>query len=161
MRRMIWLLIGVSGLLLLASIPAVFATDAPAASAVQTVCAITGCNGTDPYTTGCAGQDASYWVVDSVPVLWQGQNAGWVQLWWSQTCGTNWARYLCSRLCRLVSLVLLRCAPDGVRAAMPDLASLSETGRTAQYYLPETRAAAALALQVNAQAYAQASTGCY
>jgi hypothetical protein len=53
------------------------------------------CDNTDPYTTNCAS--GSYWVVTSSPLTdvvthttsW---NYGYLQLWWSQTCQTNWIR---------------------------------------------------------------------
>lgn len=71
------------------------AVTAPAALAAT--CSGTGCDGTDPYSTGCAGGSASYWVVETTPLIEDstgvGNNSyGYVQLWWSQTCQTNWTR---------------------------------------------------------------------
>lgn len=69
-------------------------------------CSGTGCNGKDPYSTGCA---ATGYVQTGYPLdLSQGQNAntkydkayiphvgevifGWVQNYYSTTCKTNWA----------------------------------------------------------------------
>lgn len=66
-----------------------FATPSFAAT-----CGGTGCDHTDPYATGCAGSGASYYVVASTPIYKGSTNvqAGYIQLWYSGTCGTNWAR---------------------------------------------------------------------
>jgi hypothetical protein len=53
-----------------------------------------GLDHTDPYATGCGGPGASYYVVATTPI-YKGSTsvqAGYVQLWYSSTCGTNWAR---------------------------------------------------------------------
>lgn len=56
------------------------------------------CDKTDPYDTGCAGSGASYYVVASFPLEYQDDpnqaswSYGYVQLWWSDTCHTNWTR---------------------------------------------------------------------
>jgi Protein of unknown function (DUF2690) len=68
-----------------------------ATSAFAATCSGTGCDGTDPYGTGCAGTGASYWVVETAPLIKDSTGVasdtyGYVQLWWSQTCGTNWTR---------------------------------------------------------------------
>lgn len=57
-------------------------------------CSGTGCDHTDPYATVCAGSGASYYVVASTPIYKGSTNvqAGYIQLWYSNTCGTNWAR---------------------------------------------------------------------
>ena len=58
-------------------------------------CSGRSCNGQDPYATGCAGQNWDSWkVVTSDPVRDNstGEQVGWVQLWWSETCQTNWGR---------------------------------------------------------------------
>jgi hypothetical protein len=65
-----------------------------AAPAFAATCGGTGCDHTDPYTSGCAGPGASYYVVATTPI-YKGSTkvqAGYVQLWYSSTCGTNWAR---------------------------------------------------------------------
>ncbi len=124
-------------------------------------CAGEQCNGTDPYTTGCAGSAASYGVVDSVPVLWQGVNFGWVQLWFSRTCGTNWARYVCTRRCRPVSLVLMTCAQDLSQTSVQGPLAFAATGRTKQQYLPRTPASASLLFEVNGPEFGSAATGCW
>jgi hypothetical protein len=53
-----------------------------------------GCNFTNPYTTDCAGQSwDSWWVVLSGYLRDSHDNVGgYVQLWWSATCQTNWTR---------------------------------------------------------------------
>jgi hypothetical protein len=65
-----------------------------AAPALAATCGGHGCDHTDPYATGCAGSGASYYVVASTPIYKGSTNvqAGYVQLWYSNTCGTNWAR---------------------------------------------------------------------
>jgi hypothetical protein len=58
------------------------------------LCSGHGCDDRDPYTTHCAGQSwDQVWVVVTSPIKNQyGQQIGYTQLWWSQTCQTNWAR---------------------------------------------------------------------
>lgn len=58
------------------------------------LCSGHGCDDRDPYATHCAGQSwDQVWVVLTSPVKNQhGQQIGYTQLWWSQTCQTNWAR---------------------------------------------------------------------
>jgi hypothetical protein len=53
-----------------------------------------GCNFTNPYATECAGQSwDSWWVVLSGYLRdSHGNIGGYVQLWWSATCQTNWTR---------------------------------------------------------------------
>lgn len=59
-------------------------------------CSGVGCDGTNPYATFCAGQSWDQWrVLASTPVKADdGGSAiiGYVQLWRSTTCATNWAR---------------------------------------------------------------------
>jgi hypothetical protein len=57
-------------------------------------CSGQGCNFTNPYTTECAGQSwDSWWVVLSGYLRdSHGNLGGYVQLWWSATCQTNWTR---------------------------------------------------------------------
>jgi hypothetical protein len=57
-------------------------------------CSGQGCNFTNPYTTDCAGQSwDSWWVVLSGYLRdSHGNVGGYVQLWWSATCQTNWTR---------------------------------------------------------------------
>ncbi len=59
-------------------------------------CSGTGCNGQNPYNTYCAGQSwDSWWVVSGAYIsypFYTHHAVGYVQLWWSQTCQTNWAR---------------------------------------------------------------------
>lgn len=48
------------------------------------------CDGKNPYSMGCA---VSYGVIDMSYIYDNsGKNIGYVQLWWSNTCQTNWAR---------------------------------------------------------------------
>lgn len=50
-------------------------------------------DGTDPYTDGCAGGSASWYVVKSAYIYDDvSQLVGYAQLWYSATCNTNWAR---------------------------------------------------------------------
>lgn len=57
-------------------------------------CSRQGCNFTNPYSTDCAGQSwDSWWVVLSSYLRdSHGTIGGYVQLWWSATCQTNWTR---------------------------------------------------------------------
>ncbi len=57
-------------------------------------CSGHGCDWTNPYTTCCAGCSGdAWWVVLSAPLRdSHGYTGGWVQLWWSATCQTNWTR---------------------------------------------------------------------
>lgn len=69
--------------------------SAPAAFAAT--CKGTGCNGSDPYSTGCAGTGASYYVAATTPLIKdstgvRSNSYGYIQLWWSNTCSTNWTR---------------------------------------------------------------------
>jgi hypothetical protein len=48
---------------------------------------------TDAYGTGCAGGGASWYVAATTPITNNaGVRGGYVQLWYSSTCGTNWSR---------------------------------------------------------------------
>lgn len=75
--------------LLVSSAPAGAATvAAPQAAAVT--CSGNGCNNTDPFATGCGNSGA--YEVAGVPI-YKGSTsvvAGYAQLWYSSTCGTNW-----------------------------------------------------------------------
>lgn len=63
-------------------------------------CSGRGCDHTDPFATGCAGPGASYGVVATIPVRdGAGSPGGYVQLWYSSTCGTNWARVVPQTSC--------------------------------------------------------------
>jgi hypothetical protein len=69
--------------------------SAPAAFAAT--CSGTGCDAKDPYTTGCAGSGASYYVAETTPLISvatgvASNSYGYIQLWWSNTCHTNWTR---------------------------------------------------------------------
>ena len=144
-------------------LPAINASTAiPSTSHVSLAsCSGSHCNGADPYSSGCAGNGTSYWVVDSVPVTWQGVNYGWAQLWYSATCGTNWARYVCSSSCRIVTLALMVCESNGDQYSVQGPIALSVTGRTKQQYLPTTRAATNVMFQIAGREYSGAATGCY
>ena len=57
------------------------------------LCVKNACNGQDPYTQMCAGQSFdSARIVVSAPIQDRGGqgNFGNVELWWSDTCQTNW-----------------------------------------------------------------------
>ena len=66
----------------------------PTSSAYAASCYRASCNNRDPYVTGCAGGGASWRVLDMRYIYHYatGANIGYVQLWWSDTCQTNWAR---------------------------------------------------------------------
>ncbi len=54
------------------------------------LCSGNGCNGKDPYAMRC---NVSYGVVAVCSIYDnRGNNIGYTQLWWSNTCQTNWAR---------------------------------------------------------------------
>lgn len=62
-------------------------------AATSPTCSGNGCDHLDPFATNCAGPDADYYVVATANVVDSaGSVAGYVQLWWSATCQTNWAR---------------------------------------------------------------------
>lgn len=52
------------------------------------------CNGTDPYAIGCAGVTGAHWGVLLSTYIRDSSNTiiGYVQLWYSNSCDTNWAR---------------------------------------------------------------------
>lgn len=132
--------------------------------AMSATCSQTHCNGTNPYTTGCAGTGASYWVVDSVPLSYQGINHGWIQLWYSGTCGTNWARYACASSCEPVTLFLMVCKKDGSAYSVQGPIFLHSSGQTGQQYLPTTPAQATGSYPIvihGQQGNVGAETGCY
>jgi hypothetical protein len=66
-------------------------------AALAATCSGTSCDGQDPYSTGCAGPGASYYVVETTSLINDSTGVasnsyGYVQLWWSNTCDTNWTR---------------------------------------------------------------------
>jgi uncharacterized protein DUF2690 len=115
-------------------------------------CSGEGCNGSDPYATRCAGNGTSYRVVDSVPVVnIFFDKVGYVQLWYSDTCGTNWSRFLCTvstSHCPFINdLELNEESSPGCQCGtgIQFVRDTSSTDvRTAQQYLPHTRAEASL-----------------
>jgi hypothetical protein len=169
MRLRFWLLPALAALLILlgelvsTAAPIVYASAAtPSISHVSnTPCSGPHCNGSDPYGSGCAGDGTSYWVVDSVPVVWKGITYGWTQLWYSGTCGTNWARYVCSASCRPVTLTLMVCNANGSHTGVQGPIDLDATGRTKQQYLPTTKASAYLMFNISGTVFSGAETGCY
>lgn len=65
-------------------------STAQAAAAAPTVsCSGSGCNNTDPATTGCAN---NAYTVETQYITFNGQQIGKVELRWSPTCQTNWTR---------------------------------------------------------------------
>lgn len=130
-------------------------------------CSKTGCNGLDPYNTYCAGQSwDSWWVVDSVPVYnWQHARVGWLQLWWSKTCQTNWSRFVCTEAvsaCPYISdLELVEESSPGSQSGygVQNVRGVFATDvRTTQEYLPTTRALADLRIDCGNYECAGAST---
>ena len=130
-------------------------------------CSRTGCNGLDPYRTYCAGQSwDSWWVVDSVPVSnWQHVRVGWLQLWWSRTCQTNWSRFVCTEAasaCPYINdLELMEERSPGSQSGygVQYVRDVFATDvRTKQAYLPAIRAQAHLMIDCTGQGCAGAST---
>jgi len=66
----------------------------PSSALAAPACSGNGCNYQDPYAMRCAGSGASYGVVATKNIYDAGTNRylGYVQLWWSYTCKTNWSR---------------------------------------------------------------------
>lgn len=121
--------------------------------AASPACAGDGCDGFDPYATRCAGSGASYRVVDSVPAedIFAAR-VGYLQLWYSDTCGTNWSRYVCtvsaSNCPTVFDLELIEESSPGCQCGL-GIQFVRDDGqapnvRTTQQYLPHTRAAANL-----------------
>lgn len=81
-----------TGLFVISTLTATFLPTSVALAAPG--CTGTGCNGKDPYVMKCAGSGASYGVVATAKIYNPVTKAelGYVQLWWSYTCKTNWAR---------------------------------------------------------------------
>ena len=129
-------------------------------------CSGNGCNGRDPYATGCAGGWASWGVVDSVPVYnWQRAKVGYLQLWYSWTCGTNWSRFLCTARalpCPFIEdLGLFAESSPGCQCGeeVQFVRDVSVTDvRTKQEYLPTTRAEADIMIDCLDRACLGAST---
>lgn len=113
------------------------------ASPHQTTAALASCSKTDcdnrnPYTTGCAGAGASYRVL-AVAYLTDpntGYQFGRLQLWWSISCQTNWARYVCTQA-SCPSLTYTLDSADGRQESV-----YGRGGVTPQLYLPSTKAQA-------------------
>lgn len=131
------------------------ASAAPVVSRMEASpsCTGDGCDGFDPYATRCAGSGASYRVVASVPVVnIFDARVGYLQLWYSDTCGTNWSRYVCTvnaSHCPFVNdLALAEESTPGCQCGL-GIQFVRDDGeatdvRTAQHYLPQTRAEASL-----------------
>jgi hypothetical protein len=116
------------------------------------LCSGTGCDFTDPYKELCAGQWwDSWWVVATAPMVdARGRAAGYVQLWWSATCQTNWTR------------AIDQLAQPGVMIThLQDLAtnrgdSNQTQGRAAgtrQLYLPQSPASAQGLVELSGDTY--------
>jgi hypothetical protein len=114
------------------------------------LCQAEKCNGLDPYKSWCAGQQWDSWyVVASAYAFVQGSAIGYVQLWYSKTCGTNWSRWVCTNpsRCLTYSLDLYRECSDfsGCGIAVQYLRDATAlTAITRQQYLPTTRAEATI-----------------
>ena len=76
-----------AGAVILAS--AVSLPTLSAASAHAATCSGYGCDYQDPIATGCS---SGAYTVASAPITYQGITYGTVELRWSPTCQTNWAR---------------------------------------------------------------------
>lgn len=108
--------------------------------AAGATCSGTGCDQKNPYATGCAGGGASYRVLAVAYLIdpTTGYTFGHVQLWWSDTCQTNWARYVCDQppsSCPQLSYTLE--SADGRQEN-----NYGTGGVTFQLYLPRTKASA-------------------
>lgn len=111
-------------------------------------CSGTGCDGSDPYATGCAGPLASYYVAASVPLNDSSGNANWsygyVQIWWSITCQTNWGRIVVSN--GTPSQMWIQLQGNYQPSVCGQGQSPACNGQTSlvspQYYLPSTTASA-------------------
>jgi hypothetical protein len=75
-------------LVLALAIAGVAVTAAPS-PALAATCSSYNCDGKDPVVTGCSS--GSY-TVTTAPVTWSGRRYDTVELRWSPTCQTNWAR---------------------------------------------------------------------
>lgn len=91
-----------------------------ATTKIDPACAGHGCDGSDPYTTMCAGQlfDHEYLVLSSAIEL-AGQMWGTVQLWYSPLCRTSWARTVAStpHILQSATLTLLSATQPYTRTA--------------------------------------------
>jgi hypothetical protein len=104
------------------------------------LCSGYGCDDRDPYATRCAGQSwDQVWVVLSAPIKNQhGQQIGSTQLWWSETCQTNWARVVAQ-----VPHVFLRSSLDVQWGGYEyNLGTTLSALITPQYYAPVALASA-------------------
>lgn len=115
---------------------------APAARlrAAVATCSGTDCDQKNPYATGCAGGRASYRVLAVAYLIdpTTGYTFGHAQLWFSDTCQTNWARYVCDQppsSCPQLSYTLE--SADGRQESNYGIG-----GVTFQLYLPRTKAGA-------------------
>jgi hypothetical protein len=89
-RRLVACCLVVAMLIFAGAASALMVTPAPVSAAS---CSGTGCNGQDPGTTGCTS--GSYTVYSATNTFWA-SSTFWatvsVDLRWSPTCQTNWAR---------------------------------------------------------------------
>lgn len=134
-------------------------------------CSTTTCNNLSAYQTDCAGQSwDSWWVVTSNSIYLNGQYEGYAQLWWSQTCQTNWGRIVpqgaYSRL--WVDLTLQDCTPLNRCQCSAYQQNCSEVGEitpgnwiSRQLYAPVANACVdgQIVLSTNPSRYANALTG--
>lgn len=98
-------------------------------------CSQTGCDGLDPYDSGCAGGTASYYVA---AMAYLPNGVGYVQLWWSNTCQTNWARTVPSACYANAFAQITRLSDNMVKSSINR--SCGET-HTVQLYSPGTACA--------------------
>lgn len=148
------------------------ASARPAALAASALtCSGTGCNGKSAYATDCAGQSwDSWWVVSSTPVVKSGRTVATLQLWWSDTCATNWTRLVpyVSYSSSSLLLVLQDCSPlnncgcSAVWETCSDVEVTLMLGSsiiTEQLYAPQANACSEGGLRSGSTTYGPAITG--
>ena len=107
------------------------------------LCSGTGCNGSNPYTTLCAGQWWDSWGVLMTTPIKDNNNrvGGYIQLWWSDTCQTNWTRLVAQQNPPATRIDVFVYPPGG--KGVGGLFCLANTCTSAvgwQLYLPTTPA---------------------
>lgn len=127
------------------------ATPARAAS-----CSGTGCNGQDPIATGC-NSDA-YTVTSANIKNLQNQVVGRVDLRWSPTCQTNWARAVSNVGSTNMFVVLLDCNYNEISGTYYQLAGTTSVYGDMKY---NTTVRARGAFGANHASDVFGDTGCY
>jgi hypothetical protein len=87
-------------------IPVASTITAPAALAAP--CWGSSCENKDPAITGCSSGATA--TSPRTPIIYQGQNVGWIEQRYSYACNSNWARGYLSRPIPGFSLKVTQCA---------------------------------------------------